>query len=339
VLPLAIACGDGTAPEHPSQGSPEHVGVPAPVIHAPPTPLAIDVIDGRFGAPPAASDLSVDAGGGVWVATDTGLDVRPPGKAFFSHVALARRVITVAGLTAGLALAGHERGPLTMVAVADDGTATITPVALDGYAHDIRAVSSGARAVVAGAMGLAVVEADGRVSARRAADPPTQELWAVAAAADGSTWFASYQQLLRIDGATPGDLGGPVDLQLDLDPGKLDLTTALEACAGGDVWATTLGNGVYRLSPKGEVVAHLLASGVLPQDHVISVACEPSGGVWLGTSWGGLVRLHPDGTVDYHTRDAGLPGDSIRALVTVVEASGRSLWIATEGGIAVYRGP
>jgi ligand-binding sensor domain-containing protein len=338
-LPLAIACGGEEPRPRVADPVEDPSGVPAPVVHGPPVPLALEVIDGRFGAPSEATDLAVDAGGGIWVAAPGGLAVRPPGKAFFTHVELTRKVTTLGGLRAGVAIAGHEQGPMSMVELAPDGTPSVRMIDVVGYVHDVRSLPGGERALVAGAMGLAVVESSGVVTSLRAADPPSQELWAVAPAADGTAWFATFEQLRRITGSAPGDLAGPVDVRVDLVAGVPDHTVALDVCEGGEVWAATLGNGVLRVSPAGQVLARYDADEVLPQDHVISIACETGGGVWLGSSWGGLVRLRADGGIDYHTADVGLPGDSIRAIVPVEEDGGRAIWIATEGGIGVYRGP
>jgi ligand-binding sensor domain-containing protein len=343
VLPLALACGGDPPPPAVSPLAPPQGDVPPPLLHAPPLPLALEIFDGRQRAPGDARDLSLDAGGGVWVVSADGVYVRPAGKTFFRTLELPGSEATaVGGLAEGVALVGHEKGPMSLVKLAADGTASVSPLDLAGYVHHIRVVqgAEGPHAFVAGAMGLALVEGDGRVAALRRPDPPAEELWSLAAAPDGALWFATFEKLVRVPGALQGDLSAPPDPRLDLEPGAQDRTYALDVCANGDIWAATLGNGVYRLSSAGQTVAHLRRSGVLPQDHVISVACDPQGGVWLGTSWGGIARLHTDGTVDYHTRDAGLPGDSVRALVPQIEATGdRAMWIGTEHGVAVYRGP
>ena len=112
---------------------------------------------------------------------------------------------------------------------------------------------------------------------------------------------------------------------------------AVEVCPDGSIWASSLGHGIFQVSPEGAIRSHLTQEEVLPQDHVTALACDVDGSLWIGTSWGGLARRNPDGSFDYFAATAGLPGDSIRRLLVVPDGSGGStLWMATEGGAAAH---
>jgi ligand-binding sensor domain-containing protein len=138
---------------------------------------------------------------------------------------------------------------------------------------------------------------------------------------------------------------------------------------GGVVWVATEDRGLLRLA-GGRFQVLDRAAG-LPSSWAIDVAAGDDGGAWLATLRDGLVRIAPDGSStpvagDYgrwslHVRAAGttvwvgtqsgaaaldvptgavlplagLPHPSVHALYP----SADGLWVATEGGIALYRGP
>jgi hypothetical protein len=138
---------------------------------------------------------------------------------------------------------------------------------------------------------------------------------------------------------------------------------------GGVVWVATEDRGGLRLAGRRFEVLDRAAG--LPSSWAIDVAAAPDGGAWLATLRDGVVRIEPDGTStpvagDYgrwslHVRAAGgtvwigtqsgaaaldahtgavlplggLPHPSVHALFPAPEG----LWAATEGGLALYRGP
>ena len=348
----ALGCG-GSAPaksEYPltpggSGGAP---GVPPPVVHAPPEQLPVELLGPELGGPSwDVRDISVDAGGGVWITARTGLFVRPPGRRFARPIGAdegmpGADVDAVGGLGPGVAVVTFLGGePPRIVRLGEDESASVEELAINPVVGRIRTVDEdGDRlALVAADGALVVLDANGRVRGRREMPAPRVELWDVALDGSGGAWLGDQLRLLRQEGPVTSTLAGSVRA-IDLVPGEEDGVVAVEVCPDGAIWASALGSGLFRLSPGGEVLEHLGTADGLPQDHLPSLACDPDGSLWIGSSWGGLARLLPDGTFRYHAATAGLPGDSIRRLLVVPdEEGGRTLWIATEGGAASYAGP
>jgi len=345
----ALACGGSDGVEDRQATLPvdpgEPAGVPPPVVHAPPVQLPVELLGPALGGPHAdVRDVSVDAGGGVWLAARSGLFVRPPGRRFARLVTAAEGMpgaepVAVGGLGPGVAVVGFAGGERPrLVRLAADETATVEELPIDAAVRRIRAVEG--MGLVASGSGLTVLDEGGRIRGRRIPPEPAVELWDVAVTDAGDAWIGDRTRLLLLEGPVTASVAGRFRAAPDLVPGEDDAVVAVEVCPGGEVWASALGHGIFRLSAEGRVRERLTAAEVLPQDHVTALACDLDGSLWIGTSWGGLARLLPDGTFRYHAATAGLPGDSIRRLVVAPdEAGGRTLWIATEGGAASYAGP
>jgi signal transduction histidine kinase/ligand-binding sensor domain-containing protein len=94
----------------------------------------------------------------------------------------------------------------------------------------------------------------------------------------------------------------------------------------GRVWVATMGDGLFRYSPNGEVLRLTTHEG-LPTDLVRCVTEDREGNVWVGTEGGGLCRLKP---AIFQTcgRAEGLASDQVQA---VFEDAEGALWIGTNG--------
>lgn len=348
----ALAC--GTEGEQGRQDEPlapggagghEDPGVPPPVHHGAPLPLDVEVMGPEVGGPLHVRDLSVDAGGGLWVAADDGLHHRGAGEIFFDRIDRIPRgeIQAVGGLGPGLAAVSFRDDTAPqLVRVDADGRVSVRPLDLSPFVARFRGVETeeGWRVIAATGGGLAILDEEGRVLGLRKMPPPARELWDVALTATGDAWAAQADRLLLLQGPVLQSLAGSIHATGDLGPDGPAHLVAVEVCPDGTVWASALGEGVFHLDARGERLEQLRAEHVLPQDHVPALACDLDGSVWFGTSWGGLARRMPDGSFVYHVEAAGLPGDSIRRLLVVPDGEGgRSLWFGTEGGAARYDGP
>ncbi|WP_373045031.1 hypothetical protein [Vulgatibacter sp.] len=349
LLPPVLACGTGDtgleerplAPGGSGGGGP--VEVPPPVIHGPPAPLATELLGPELGAPRDALDLSFDQGGGLWIAARDGLFVRPPGAHFFDPITASdglprAEIHAVGGLAAGTALVSFRGGePPRLVRIDEGGGIAVEEAPLSPLVARFRPVETedGRFLVAATGAGLAVLDAEGTVRGTRTLPAPAPELWDVAVTPAGDAWVGDATRVARVAGPVTATLAGAVSPVVDLVPGEADDVVAVEVCPDGTIWASSLGHGVFGLSPTGAIRHHLTQEEVLPQDHVPALACDLDGSLWIGTSWGGLARRHPDASFSYHGATAGLPGDSVRRLVVVPdENGGRTLWMATDGGVA-----
>jgi len=92
------------------------------------------------------------------------------------------------------------------------------------------------------------------------------------------------------------------------------------------LWVATLGSGLFRYDPDGQVL-HLTSENGLPTDFVRCVTEDREGNVWVGTEGGGLCRLKQSIFQTYGVKQ-GLASDQVMA---VAEARDGGLWIGTDG--------
>lgn len=336
------ACGsDPPVAKSHNETRPEPTKVPPPKIHAPPEPLQIERYGAALDAPQDAIDVSADTGGGLWVISTSGVFVRPAGSTFFIAAADAGAPRAIGGLAGGSAAASSAEGSARLFRLRG-GELTSSPLpAISPQSARIRPAEVGEEPVVlvTSGAGLEILDLSGKTIASRALPAPV-EASDVALAADGSIWVGSRIGLYRLSLDEEGALTPSFSPLIELVAEEDDDIVALDACPDGTIWASSLGRGVFRLSSDGALLEHLTRETSLPQDHVLSIACDPDGSVWFGTSWGGLARRMDDGSMRYHSKAAGLLGDSVRRLFLAIDEAGeRTLWIATEGGLASYRGP
>jgi ligand-binding sensor domain-containing protein len=70
------------------------------------------------------------------------------------------------------------------------------------------------------------------------------------------------------------------------------------------------------------------------------VVVDPAGDVWIATASAGVVRYQPSSqTWVYYTTASGLPSNDIRAIyLDQYASSGRTVYFATDNGVAAYSG-
>ncbi|AKU90360.1 hypothetical protein [Vulgatibacter incomptus] len=343
---LALGCSGGSTPVRvdPKPIEPPDPHIPPPLVHAPPESLAVDVFGPEVGAPTDVLDVSIDRGGDLWVTARSGLFVRPAGSKFFLAVrasdgAPRTQPRAVAALGPGLAAVSWISGPPFLVRVGEATGITVQALPLDGLIARIQRLDEAGGAVLASRAQLVTLDAGGAILATRPLPDPV-EAWEVVVDSRGELWTGGRIGLSHLAAPQLPNLAGSFEPAPRLVAKSDDDVVAIGACSNGDLWVSALGNGVFRVEPDGSVTDHLTRDEVLPQDHVPAVACDLDGSVWLGTSWGGIARRAPDGSFTYYSATAGLPGDGIRRLlVEPTSAGGRTLWIATDGGLASYSGP
>ncbi|MCB9233444.1 MAG: response regulator [Bacteroidia bacterium] len=135
---------------------------------------------------------------------------------------------------------------------------------------------------------------------------------------EGAIWFGAY------DGGLSRFKNGR--LEMVVGPDQLDHISSLMADAHGNIWIGTLGHGLFRLNPKGDLK---FASQRLPADQIHSLFMTENGTVWIGTENG--IFLY-DGANFYP-----LSEDLAHARITSIVSDGKgSLWIGTYGN-GLYR--
>src|SRR5207248_6833859 len=89
-----------------------------------------------------------------------------------------------------------------------------------------------------------------------------------------------------------------------------------------NLWVGSIGSGVARISPDGEVLRYTTREG-LPSDNVFCLASDSKDRIWICTNQG-LVRLE-HGRFRVFTAADGLPTNQIRA---TCEARDGTRWVA-----------
>ena len=99
-----------------------------------------------------------------------------------------------------------------------------------------------------------------------------------------------------------------------------------------NLWFGTEGNGLYRLQ-RQSIVVHAKQPG-MTEDNIYPILQDHSGAIWIGAWRMGLSR-YLDGKFTAFTPAEGVPSKLVTALY---EDSGGHLWVATHGGVAIYKG-
>lgn len=141
----------------------------------------------------------------------------------------------------------------------------------------------------------------------------------LAASPAGGCWVAANGRLRRFDaGKWVADLGNYARISRPI----YDLHEDRYGC----LWVASMGNGLFRFAPDGEVL-HLTTKEGLPSDFVRCVIEDREGNVWAGTEGGGLCRLKAATFQSFGTRQ-GLSSDQP---VSMFEAKDGALWIGMNG--------
>ncbi len=96
----------------------------------------------------------------------------------------------------------------------------------------------------------------------------------------------------------------------------------------GDLWVSTLGNGLFRITQSG-VVENLSERG-MKNRNIQCVFEDFEHNIWIGTYGKGLIFL-PEESVLFYTFPSPVPGNNITALAN----DGKRLVVAGEGGLLI----
>jgi ligand-binding sensor domain-containing protein/two-component sensor histidine kinase len=160
--------------------------------------------------------------------------------------------------------------------------------------------------------------------------------------ASGTIWAGTSDGLYKLNSS---------DELEAVDLGKLLLPTANTLLVRtiiqdwrGALWIGTEANGLFRLSPSGEI-RRLTHDDGLAGSSILSLLEDRSGRIWAGmrpNSYGsGLSLITPDANqndkfaVRRYTSENGLPGSWVTALY---QASDGKMWVATTGGLCLWQG-
>ena len=166
--------------------------------------------------------------------------------------------------------------------------------------------------------GVSVVRASGKAVQYDARNGlPSDVVYSLLEDRDGSMWVATAAGIAHFTGDEPDRFG--VESGLPQAP-----VFHLLQDSKGELYAGTE-RGLYRR----DGARFVLASPLLPQDGVPSMALDAAGNLWVGTVNNGLLRLAESG-VDRYSSLRGLPNNRVAALMIDREGS---IWAGTNGGL------
>lgn len=165
----------------------------------------------------------------------------------------------------------------------------------------------------------------------------------------GAVWMGmAYRTGILPFGANGGDFWGDMTKPSPLDvwpagqsafpgPDFEDHVHGIAVERAGVAWIASFGNGLARVdttfSPPD--IRYYRMSDGLPSEKLTDVVIDPDGTVWGGTSASGIFRLNPaSGEVRSY-----LSGRGVADLYLETRPTGRTLYIATSGGLVSYSGP
>jgi len=155
----------------------------------------------------------------------------------------------------------------------------------------------------------------------------------------GFLWFGTQSGIARYDG---GEMASPWHPDL-----PRFMTSALLEAADGSIWVGSVLNGLWRLDPRTERGALVIAAEVAlqhgPSGGVTSLAQDGDGAIWVGWNSAGLCRIDraTGDVVWYGEVDAegdGPPLPSLQVSGVLADRQGR-LWVATNDAGLLLREP
>ncbi|NDW17615.1 response regulator [Dysgonomonas sp. 216] len=106
----------------------------------------------------------------------------------------------------------------------------------------------------------------------------------------------------------------------------------------GNIWAATMGNGVFKYNPKADQIEHYLNDPKNPKSLSSNSATDitetSTGEIWFSTDRGGICRYNKsqDNFTTYSVAN-GLPDD---VAYKILEDKSRSLWFGTNNGLVRF---
>lgn len=116
-------------------------------------------------------------------------------------------------------------------------------------------------------------------------------------------------------------------------PKKENVVSLWESPVDGRIWAGTLGNGVFILSPAGKILKHLEEGKTLPNGSILSISGNNTH-AWLATLGG--VSLINTQTLEHETGVAEQELGTYYVYKVLTDSRGR-VWFGTDGkGLVMY---
>jgi len=169
-----------------------------------------------------------------------------------------------------------------------------------------------------------------------------QAVFAFADAPGGDVWVASLGGLFRYNPRTGAAAG--IDAVLGRRNALGDRrVTALRTSRDGSLWIGTMAEGLKRLHADGRLQSYPVSpgrAGAISSGGVMSIAEARDGRIWIGTYAGGVNIIDPSsGTVrqlPFGTNSRAISGGIVTA---ILEDSQGRFWLGTEGnGVTVVDG-
>lgn len=131
----------------------------------------------------------------------------------------------------------------------------------------------------------------------------------------------------------PGNRFEPLQLMSEEVLSLIEQELFTVYCDSRDVcWITTFGNGLFALTPIGEL-QHFSTANILPTNYLFCVTEDRSGEIWVGTELGGLVKLSPSNHPFSVYRPASGKGmERYNAVRLIYEDSNGLYWMGTRDG-------
>jgi streptogramin lyase len=270
---------------------------------------------------------------GLWVATDGGVDLLPPGAAAFRSMVrdsfltdLTSTVLTdrEGNLwvgTRGRGVARFHRSLFRSYTVAD-GLPNAEVAAVLEDRHGTLWIGT--------AGGLATLDGKGVHTLPATAGERSEPILSLAEDGEGRLWKGTDTGVYRTVRPLAGAGSPPRFERLPGIPSTR--IRVIHADRRGAVWIGADTEGLFRYDGTG--VVGFGAKDGLSQGAVRGLAETRDGSLWIATKGGGLNRLKDGRFTTYTTKD-GLPSDSVQTLYV---DGADALWVATRQGLSRLKG-
>jgi PAS domain S-box-containing protein len=152
---------------------------------------------------------------------------------------------------------------------------------------------------------------------------------------DGTLWVGTLAGVNRISLGTGTIVRYPLNSQSESTSDATGVSAIHEA-RNGDIWVASYGDGLYHLSPAGEVIRHYSQKDGLPSDAVFAILEDGQGRFWLSTS-NGLSRFDPaTETFRNFDKNDGLPGNSFKQAIAFQGLNGEMFFGGKDGLVSFF---